>query len=124
MTIPSVGESVGMKRTALPESGFAPVHCTAVSHYSTTLGRTPFTPQQNYINVTIVAWSWAAWTITPLWGYPCRSGMSGVHFLVEYIAEYRAIFPRCVYTNRREVRCGTHMLSLGQALKGSVLWLP
>jgi hypothetical protein len=30
----------------------------------------------------------------------------------------------CVYTNRREVRCGTHMLSLGQALKGSVLGYP
>jgi hypothetical protein len=44
--------------------------------------------------------------------------------LVEQIAESRAIFPQCVYTNRREVRCGTQMLSLEQALEGSVLWLP
>jgi hypothetical protein len=26
-----------------------------------------------------------------------QGSLSGVHFLVEYIAEYRAIFPRCVY---------------------------
>jgi hypothetical protein len=60
---------------------------------------------------------------------PCgdipTSGMNGVHFLEEFIAEYRAnIFPRCVYTIRREVRCGTLMLSLGQALEGAVFWLP
>jgi hypothetical protein len=45
--------------------------------------------------------------------------MSGVHFFVEYIAEY-GLFLHGVYTPiHREVRCGTHMLSLGQAL----LWL-
>ena len=62
----------------------------------------------------------------PLWGYLSLQirDERGALPCEEYIAEYRAIFPRCVYTNRREVRCGTHMLSLGQALKGSVLWLP
>ncbi len=72
-------------------------------YYSTTLGRTPFTPQTQLYKCYCCCLSWAAWTITPLWGYPCRSGMSGVHFLVKYIAEYRAIFPRCVFTIRREV---------------------
>ena len=35
------------------------------------------------------------------------------------------LFSHGVYTrsNRREVRCGTHKLSLGQALKRSVFWL-
>jgi hypothetical protein len=44
----------------------------------------------------------------PLWGYPCRSGMSGVHFLVENIAEYRAIFPRCVHQPPRSAMWNTY----------------